>query len=143
VHQVVCLSINVNRNFVIGFHLSGQSFFAEVSQVVFTVNGVFFEISFDRFIELNTSEVNPESDTFILEVGMLKASLSNKDGMILIPAHGEERHLELESNFVGVINDNLAQDRVSVGVTLEFIEYLDLIINADASVLTQLLDVTG
>jgi hypothetical protein len=144
VHQVVILAVNVNRNLVIGFHLSGQSFLAEVSQVVFTILGIFFEFSVhSSVIELNTGEVNPESDTFILEVGMLKASLSNEDGMFLVPAHGEERHLELESNFVSVINDDLTQDRVRVGVLLEFVEHFDLIINADTSVLTQLLDVTG
>lgn len=106
--------------------------------------GVLLEVfSHLFFVKLNASEVYMESNTLILQVRVIKSSLANHHGVGLVSAHGEEGHLQLECDLVSVVNNDLAKRRVGICVTSEFVEHFNLIINADSSVFTQFLDVTG
>lgn len=63
--------------------------------------------------------------------------------MVLELAVRKEWLLELCADSIGVLGTNLTQCRIKVRLSLEFIEYLNVVIDADSSVLAELLNVTS
>lgn len=111
-----------------------------LAHVAFKTAEITCEVS---IVKLSASEVNPEFNLLFSLFRVNEVSASNQDGVVLELAVWKEWLLELCADSIGVLGTNLAQGRIKVRLTLELIEYFNVVVNANSSVLAELLHVTG